>query len=116
MNRFLSTFFFTPLLCKTSLTPNQVTVLSLLFGIGSGLLFATGNSSLWLLAAFSLQMAAILDDCDGDIARIKNMRSKFGGWLDVSVDLFVDIAFFGGLAVGLWKQGSQGPVVLCVTL
>ena len=109
----------TALLLKTPLTPNQVTAISLGFGILSGVFFAKGDTSFALLAALFFQIAAVLDNCDGNIARAKDLKSEFGGWFDIVADVLVDIALFSGLTVGLLRQGAQGPVValgiLCVT-
>ncbi len=109
----------TALLLKTPLTPNQVTAISLGFGILSGVFFAGGDTASTLLAALFFQIAAVLDNCDGDIARAKDLKSEFGGWFDVATDVLVDIALFSGLTVGLLRQGANGPVValgiLCVT-
>lgn len=108
----------TAFLLKTPLTPNQVTLLSLSFGIGAGVLLASGDSALFIPAAFAFVTAMVLDNCDGEIARTKNMRSVFGGWLDVVADVFTDLFFFAGLTIGLLKQGVGGPVLaagfLCI--
>ena len=102
----------TYLLLKTPLTPNQVTAVSLGFGVLSGLFFAKGDYFSAVAAAVFFQTAAVLDNCDGDIARAKNLRSEFGGWFDVVADVLVDIALFFGLVIGLLRQGAEGPVIL----
>ncbi len=111
INRVLSNALSTFLL-KTPLTPNQITFISLSFGILAGILFSKGDTLSSLFGAFSYQMACVLDNCDGEIARAKNLKSKFGSWLDIVVDLFTDFALFTGLTVGLLKQGVPGPILL----
>lgn len=111
INRVLSNAL-SALLLKTPLTPNQITFISLSFGILAGILFSKGDTLSGLLGAFSYQMACVLDNCDGEIARAKNLKSKFGSWLDIVVDLFTDFALFTGLTVGLLKQSIPGPVLL----
>ena len=109
----------TALLLKTPLTPNQVTGISLGFGILSGVFFASGDTASTFLAALFFQIAAVLDNCDGNIARARDLKSEFGGWFDIVADFLVDIALFSGLAIGLLRQGTEGAVVslgvLCVT-
>ena len=106
----------TRVLLKTSLTPNQITLLSLGFGLLTGYLFSRGGYFFSLTAAGCYQMAVVLDNCDGEVARAKNMRSKFGGWLDIVCDILTDIALFLGVAIGMKRQGIAGPVGLFLTL
>ena len=109
----------TRVLLKTPLTPNQITLLSLGFGLLTGYFFSKGSYGFSLAAAASYQMAVVLDNCDGEVARAKNLRSEFGSWCDVFADLVTDLSFFIGLAVGVERQGSPGPVgtfaALCVS-
>ena len=117
LNRFLSRPF-TTLFLKTPITPNQVTGLSLGFGILSGFLFSKGNYHFSVLGALAFQIAVVLDNCDGEIARSKNLKSVFGGWFDVIADVMVDISLFSGITLGLLRAKVQGPLVpigvLCV--
>ena len=118
LNRFLSSPL-TAVFLKTPLTPNHITFLSLSFGILSGFFFSRGHFSSSLLGALSFQIAAILDNCDGEIARAKNLKSKFGGWFDIVADVLTDIALFSGITISISKTGAQGPLffigALCVT-
>ncbi len=115
INRFFSKRL-TRLLLKTPLTPNQVTFLSLSFGILSGVLFSSGNYGLSIAAAFAYIAACVLDNCDGEIARAKNLKSVFGGWLDIVVDFLADLSLFTGLALGVLKRGVEGPAVFFLIL
>lgn len=104
-NRVLSNFL-TPLLLRTPLTPNQITLLSLASGITAGFFFSQASYTQVLWAAFFYALACVLDNCDGEIARLKNMRSELGGWLDIVVDFFTDAALFIGIAFGIKAKGS----------
>lgn len=118
INRFLSRPL-TAVLLKTPLKPNHITALSLTFGILSGFLFSTGKYHFAALGALAFQIAAVLDNCDGEIARAKGLKSVFGGWFDVTGDVLTDVALFTGLAFGLLKTGMKGPVcvawILCAS-
>lgn len=90
----------TSVLLRLPVTPNQVTLASLALGIAAGFLFSKGAYGASLAAAFLYQLACVLDNCDGEIARAKKMSSEFGGWLDITADFATDIALFTGLAFG----------------
>ncbi len=111
LNRVLSKPL-TTILLGTPLTPNQITTLSLCLGLGAGFLFSLGRYWPALAAATLYQMAAILDNCDGEVARAKNMKSRFGGWYDVVSDLITDLFLFGGVTLGALRSHAEGPVVL----
>ena len=82
------------LLSRTSITPNQVSFFSVLVAIASLSLFITGHN-VW--AGIAAQTSAIVDGIDGDLARIKNKMSPFGGFLDAILDRYSDFAILGGL-------------------
>ena len=115
LNRLLSKPL-TFLLLKTPLTPNQVTLLSLFFGVLAGCLFSIGNFKFEITAALAYQLAVILDNCDGEIARAKNQKSAIGAWLDIGSDFLVDLSLFLGLAIGTAKKGILGPILLFAML
>ena len=89
------------LLVKTFLTPNQITILGLFIGLASGILFAQGNYWNTLIGGVLLFITAILDCCDGDVARLKFMESDFGKNLDTACDNIINIFIFIGIMVGV---------------
>ena len=93
-------------LIDTSLTPNQMTVIALaigLAGIGGVLWWGAG----WLVpGALLLQAQSILDGCDGEISRLKYIRSRLGEWLDQVGDDVVNVGFFAAASWVLWRDGS----------
>ena len=89
------------LLVKTFLTPNQITILGLFIGLASGILFAQGNYWNTLIGGVLLSITAILDCCDGDIARLKFMESDFGENLDTACDNIINIFIFIGIMLGV---------------
>lgn len=104
------------ILLRTPLTPNHVTTLSVTLGISAGCFFALGTYGASLTGAFLYQLAVILDNCDGDIARAKKLGSVFGGWYDIFGDIITDLSLFGGVALGAWRSGVAGPVPLFAAL
>ncbi len=98
-------------LVKTPITPNQVTTLSLVSGLAGAAAMAQGTRAGFLLGALLRHLAFILDNCDGEIARRKNLKSKFGMWYDFIADLLVDWALWAGLCIGALAQGVTPMVV-----
>src|SRR5205085_7689122 len=62
-------------LCRTSVTPNQVTLTGAMLGAGVTLLYAFGH--LWAGALLAL-VFGVLDGLDGKLARLKAQTTKFG--------------------------------------
>ena len=63
------------------------------------------GDAFWDIAAGVLFVVTyILDNCDGEIARIKNQCSTFGMHYDTFVDWVVHTAFFAGLGYGVAER------------
>jgi phosphatidylglycerophosphate synthase len=102
--------FLSKALVHTPITPNQVTVVSMLIGLVSAYCFAAGHHAAGILGALLLQLSALVDCVDGDLARIAFKESPLGKWLDIVLDQVVHVAVFAGIAVGLSRQGTEAPV------
>lgn len=101
-------------LAKTRITPNQITILSLLLGLISGLLFAFGYQKCLIIGAILLHFSILLDYVDGGLAREKKMVSAFGWWLDTFGDRTVDFFIYFGLAWGaFYITGNHLIWILC---
>ncbi len=111
LNRVFSTPL-TAILLGTPMTPNRITTLSLCLGLGAGFLFSQGEYLTTLAGAVLYQIAAILDNCDGEVARAKNMKSSFGAWYDIASDAMTDLSLFGGVALGVLRKHPEEPVML----
>jgi phosphatidylglycerophosphate synthase len=97
----------TPALLKTSITPNQITAVSLWFGLLSAGCFILGNYIAGIIGALLLTASYTFDNCDGEVARIKNMSSEFGAKFDDMVDWMVDTSFFAALGYGTSQVTNQ---------
>ncbi len=71
------------LLVRTSITPNQITIIGFLIGLVSAYMFFTG---LFFIGSMVFFIATILDHCDGEIARKNGKVSQLGKWLDPVLD------------------------------
>ncbi len=81
-------------LARSPVTPNQVSFASFAISIGSLALFVSGHN-VW--AGLAVQASSIIDGVDGDLARLKNTATRFGGFLDAILDRYSDVAILGGL-------------------
>ena len=82
-------------LAKTPVTPNQVSLASFAIALASLALFL-GGYNIW--AGVAAQASSIVDGADGDLARLKGMATRFGGFFDAVLDRYADVAIIGGLA------------------
>jgi phosphatidylglycerophosphate synthase len=100
------------ILVHTSVSPNQVSIASTLLGLMSAWLFAQGNDRAALWGAILLQVSAIVDCVDGDLARVLFKESRLGKWLDIVGDQVVHICVFVSIGIGLYRPDSEAPVLL----
>ena len=88
-------------LLQTRFTPNAVTLVATAVGLAAAAAFAVGSYPAVIVGALLFQLSAILDCCDGEVARLKFMESSFGQQLDLILDNVVHIAIFAGIAWGV---------------
>ncbi len=105
----------TPVALRLGLTPNQVTVLSVVLGLSAAAAFAAGARWSLVLGALLLQASLVVDCVDGDVARYRRMFSPLGAWLDASTDRLKEFACYGGLAWGA-GAGRTGWVLAAAML
>lgn len=96
INRKFSLRVFTPLLLRISkrITANQVSMLSFVVALAAALCFFFQQA---VLGGIIVQLASILDGCDGEIARLKKMQSSFGNFFDAVLDRYVDSFILFGM-------------------
>jgi hypothetical protein len=96
----------TRLFMKTSITPNQITTISVIIGVIGALWVLRGDWASLALGGTLLQLQCVLDSCDGEIARLKYLHSKLGMWLDTMTDGIIDNGFVAccAIAAGGWWQ------------
>jgi len=87
---------------QTRVTPNQITILSFLVGLASGLFFLNHA----LIGGLLAQISSIIDGVDGDLADLSGQTSSFGGFLDSVLDRYADAAILIGMTFHVFsKQG-----------
>ncbi len=101
----------TRLLIRLPITPNQVSLLSLGFGLLAAwaLWGATPASALAGLILYML--AVVVDHSDGEVARLTFQESAFGEWLDFTVDTVTHALLVLGMGVTASRIGGR-PMLL----
>lgn len=97
---------------RLGIHPNTITVLGMLLQFGVAAVFGLGHVALggWLLLAL-----APVDALDGALARALNLQSRFGAFLDSTLDRISDAALVLGLTVHYMRQGQALAVALLLT-
>lgn len=99
----------------TPLTPNHVTLMSFAIGLLAAISFAQAGWLSGVLGALLLQCSAIIDCCDGEVARLKFLESPGGYYLDITCDNVVHVAVFAAIAWSSYQaSGDHGILVLGV--
>lgn len=89
---------------RTPITPNQVTLLSIVVGVAAAACWWHGGEGAMLWGGILLWGSAILDGADGILARAKQSFSELGRALDGTADLFVALLVAVAAARQLWVQ------------
>lgn len=92
------------LLVNTPFQPNQLTFISLVTGIIACFCFAFGDYYFLILGALLIQLHCTLDFADGHLARLKNISSRFGAFLDGIVNKIVEGFCYVGISYGLFLK------------
>jgi len=103
-------------LIPTRITPNAITGLSLIAGLGGAALLAFGATGVAVLGALLLWASSILDGCDGELARLKLLTSRFGARFDAITDHVVHAATFAGVALHVYRTRPDMPLAAPVML
>jgi CDP-diacylglycerol--glycerol-3-phosphate 3-phosphatidyltransferase len=92
------------ILSKTGVTPNTLTVLGFLVSVAAGVLVAKGY---FLAGGLVVLFAGAFDLLDGPVARATGKTTKFGGFLDSTLDRLSEAAVIGGiLAYYAFNEGT----------
>ena len=101
---------------RRGLTPNSVTVLSLLVALIGAVTAATGTRAGYIAAAVALYLSFVLDCTDGQLARYSLRFSRIGSWLDATFDRAKEYAVYAGLALGSVRHGDDVWLLAAVAM
>ena len=100
----------------TPITPNQVTLASIVSGIVAALFYLKGTAGAFIAAGLLISLKDILDSADGQLARAKQQQSRTGRFLDSIGDFVVDAAVFGSIGWTLYQLNNDWLMLLMALL
>jgi phosphatidylglycerophosphate synthase len=99
------------LLVQTRITANQISVLWMVLGLAASACLATGTYGWAVLGALLLQLVAILDRVDGEIARHKQTQSMLGLFWDLAGHILIKSFLFIGISLGLYRTHADLRII-----
>lgn len=105
LNRPISRWI-TRFLIKLPLHPNVWTLSIFVLPVLASAFLWRGDYGSIVIGAALYQLYSILDGCDGEIARARNLESKRGEFLDFFCDLLAALLFVVALGFGLHRAGE----------
>jgi len=103
----------TRFLLRFPIHPNTCTVSIFVLPVIASVFLMRGDYVSVVGGAAIFQLFSILDGCDGEIARAKNLESKFGERLDYFCDFIASLIYVLALGFGL-HHASEG--IVCAVL
>ena len=96
-------------LAKLGLTPNTVTILGFLLTGAVAVVLATGRTQ---LAGVLLIGTLAFDAVDGTLARLMGTTSRFGAFLDSTLDRWAEVVLYAALVWLFLESGQDNGVLL----
>src|ERR1700758_1319843 len=103
----------TRVLLKLSIRPNACTIAIFVLPVVATAFLVRGDYLSIVIGAAIFQVFSILDGCDGEIARAKNLESKSGERLDYLCDFVASLLYVLALGLGLHRS-TEG--IVCAVL
>ncbi|RSN50896.1 phosphatidylinositol phosphate synthase, partial [Actinomadura sp. WAC 06369] len=100
---------------RTGVSPNAITIIGTA-GVAAGalVLFPRGE---FFWGTMVITAFVLFDMLDGAVARVTGKISRFGAFLDSTMDRVADAAIFSGLMIGLYRDGQEvlaGAALYCL--
>ena len=101
-------------LAKLGLTANMLTVIGLLLNIGVAVVIAADHPR-W--GGAFLLVASAFDMLDGAVARATGTMTRFGGFLDSTLDRYSEVVVYLGLMIYFFQTDDDtvGPVLIFIS-
>jgi 1L-myo-inositol 1-phosphate cytidylyltransferase / CDP-L-myo-inositol myo-inositolphosphotransferase len=103
----------TSVLLKFPIHPSTWTISICVLPLIASVFLVRGDYVSIVIGAATFQVFSILDGCDGEIARAKNLESKLGERLDYFCDFIASLLYVLTLGLGLHRS-SEG--IVCAAL
>lgn len=96
----------TLLFLRTQLTPDAISFLSFVFSLLSVWFVSRGDYLNGVIGGLLFELATVIDNCDGEVARLKKIFTSYGEKLDVILDHVALLLFFIGVFWGVKREGG----------
>lgn len=108
--------YLTKILIPTKISSVSITLFYTICGFTAAILYSSGKTLNFLVAAILLQVKNILDAVDGSLARSRNKPTKTGRYLDSICDFIVNFFVYWGIFFYVYKQPvlSLIPSLFCL--
>lgn len=103
-------------LVPTPVTPNHLTTVRLLVGLGCAWAFALGDYGWTNVGALLLVLSNVIDHADGELARLSGKSSRFGHFYDLAADSLVTVLLFVGIGAGVAYARADVPLAHYATV
>lgn len=107
-------------LSKTGITPNSISVVGMLAGVGAGVLFYStgsldyGERAVWLVGAGLVLVRLLANMLDGMVAVETGISSAIGELYNEIPDRISDAAILAGAGYALGSSATVGLIAVCV--
>jgi len=92
----------------TPITPNQITLLTLVvFAAGAALMALAAGWRNLIIAAAVIELSYVLDCADGQLARLKGTSSPVGAHLDFLMDELKAFLLIAAVGIRLWLASAR---------
>ncbi len=93
---------------STRITPNQITLLTLVvFAVGAAMLALWPGRRALVIAACVVELSYVLDCVDGQLARLKGTSSPVGAHLDFLMDELKAFLLIAAVGIRLWLASAD---------
>jgi len=98
------------LLAKARISPNLITLVSFLLALGGAVFLSLQGYMAGLMGGLLVQFSSVVDGCDGEVARLRQIASPRGGWLDTILDRYAELAVVLAITFS-YASSHPGPLV-----
>jgi phosphatidylglycerophosphate synthase len=98
-----------PFVFRTSLGPNALSLIGAVVSLGAAWVLAEGA---FVAGGLLILAGGFFDLIDGAVARDRGISTRFGAFLDSTLDRLVDMALFLGVALHYARIGEPGVVAV----
>ena len=100
------------LLAGTRISPDGITVAAFVLSLAGAAFLALPSYLAGLLGGLLVQFSSVVDGCDGEVARLRQIASPRGGWLDTILDRYADLAVVLAITFAYSSSSAGHPGAL----